>query len=453
MVRVSFLAFYYALNCAFVAEPFSIILTLPLFLLCCVNMSTIKQPFVTAEDMIWLITYLFFVIGPCQAIGDGYIGKASGPVAGVSFTNEELAKTSILVFLFFFIATITKFLLKGPPLEQPAANFRFSSEIAIPLLLLSVGAFLAFVFAWGGIANVLANRASKVRQATSDIATAFLALQIITTLLIAVIYRTASESRLPAAALFLALPLLAVSQNPLNAPRYFLLASWLPILFVAFKGRVRSAPFYLSVFFGIVVVMPIFSITSRFGSSFSEAYTNVNVEEAFFHLPYIDVFDMLAYEIKYLATADFFYGQKTLGVLLFFIPRSIWPDKATLLAVDMGTGLLDEKIAGTSNLSLFFAGEFYADFGIAGVIVGACLTTLALLWLGARRPFVNGFDVNSFVFTAAIPILIRGPLGANAALSTCEFIFLAFLCYTFGDRVRTVQRYPASKFRRSKSKA
>jgi len=437
MSRVYFLSFYYALNCVFVAEPFAIAITLPLFLLCCLNMYRINETFVVAEDMVWLIVYLFFVIGPCQSIGDGYIGKATGPVAGVSFTDQEIIQASVIVFSFFATVTLTKLLLGGAWVRPRAiGQVRIDGAQAIPLLLVCLGAFAAFVIFSGGLSNVLASRADKLRQEVSALAVVFLALQIIATLLIVVVYRTNLGAKLPLVAVLLTIPLLAVSQNPLNAPRYFLLAAWLPILFVVLKGRIRVFYFYLSVFFGITVVMPVFSLTSRFGHSFSDAFGNVSIQEAVFHLPYIDVFDMLAYEVKYLATSDFYWGEKTLGMLLFFVPRSIWPTKATLLAIDMGTDLTEAKIAGTPNLSMFFAGEFYSDFGILGVVAGAFVLTLAFIWLNANRKYVNGLDVRSFVFIAAVPILVRGPLGANAPLSMLEFLFLAMLTSFLGARLR-----------------
>ncbi|WP_271623817.1 hypothetical protein [Bradyrhizobium sp. CCBAU 11430] len=380
--------------------------------------------------MIWLITYLFFVIGPCQTIGDGYIGKTAGPVAGISFTDAELAQTALLIFLFFLTVTITKFFFK--PKIPRTFNLVLSAAHTGPLIMLNILAFAAFVIFSGGISNVLASRADKLRDEISTIATAFLALQIVSAILTTTIYRTSPASRLAAPATLLVLTLLLVSQNPYNSARYYLLAAWLPIIFIWFGGRIRAVACYGGVFFAIVFLMPVLSLTSRFGRDLSRALENIDLKEAFFHLPYIDVFDMLAYEVKYLASADFLWGEKTLGLLLFFVPRSIWPGKATLLAVDMGTGLTDAKIAGTPNLSLFFAGEFYADFGLIGVVLGAFSVTFLLIRLGSmRRPLVNGLNLRALVFIAATPILMRGPFGANAPLSLMEFLCLAGLTSVF----------------------
>lgn len=436
MTRIGFLIGYYLLNCIFAAESYSIVLTLPLLILCCVNLYPIREKFFVAEDMIWLITYLFFVIGPCQTIGDGYIGKTVGPVAGVSFTDAELAQTALLIFLFFFAVTVAKLLFK--PSNPIVSRFELPGVHVSPLLLLNIFAFIGFVVFSGGISNVLASRADKLRDEISTVGTAFLALQIVTAIFVTAIYRTPTRTRLATPATFFALALLLVSQNPYNSARYYLLAAWLPIIFIWVGGRIRAVACYGGVFFAIVFLMPVLSLTSRFGRDITRALENIDFKEAFFHLPYIDVFDMLAYEVKYLASADFLWGEKTLGMLFFFVPRSIWPGKATLLAIDMGTGLTDAKIAGTPNLSLFFAGEFYADFGVIGVILGAFSVTYLLIKIGSmRRVLVNGLDLRALVFIAATPILMRGPLGANAPLSLLEFTYLAVLTHALCTRCKT----------------
>ncbi|PJG55632.1 hypothetical protein CVM73_08735 [Bradyrhizobium forestalis] len=440
MMRISFLAGYYLLNCMFVAEPFSIALTLPLFLLCCLNLYLIEEPHFVAKDMLWLIVYLFFVIGPCQAIGAGYIGKSTGPVVGIPFSDAELVETSALVFLFFSVATVIGQIAKTPAQHSRAASLTMESQDAILLLIVNVGAFMGFVLFSGGIGNVLASRAEKLRDEASAVAAVFLALQIVSTAVIAAIYRSENKSPLTVFAIAPAIILLVVSQNPFNTARYFLVAAWLPVFFVFVKGRIGSIKAYAGIFASILVLMPVLSLTSRFGLG-RDALSAIDLQETFFRIPYIDVFDMLAYEIKYLEHSDYFFGQKTLGMLLFFVPRAIWTSKPTILAQDMGVELVDAKIAGTSNLSMFFAGEFYADFGMLGVVMGAALVALIILKTGiATKHLINGIEVRSFIYMAAIPILIRGPFGANAPLCCLELIFLAAISFFLGRRAPMVQK-------------
>ncbi len=70
------------LNVLFAAELLSFALNLPVSVVCCFNISRIKGDYATAEDMIWLIFYLFFVIAPYQALRLGHFDN-NGPASGL----------------------------------------------------------------------------------------------------------------------------------------------------------------------------------------------------------------------------------------------------------------------------------------------------------------------------------------------------------------------------------
>jgi hypothetical protein len=434
MIRVFFLAFYYALNCIF-AEPFAIMVTFPIFAICCLNLYYIKEKTIDAEDMFWLTIYLFFVIGPCQSFNHGFIGS-TGPVSGVSFTEGELIQASLIVITFSLFATLTKF-LRTAESQKFTDSFRINSHAAAPLLVLNLIALLGFVVFSGGFANVLASRADKVRDAISPISTVFISVQIVITILIATLYRTTSNSKFPTIAFIASALLLLFAQNPFNTPRFYLIAAWLPVFLVLIRGKIGAPAFYTCVFAAIIILMPILSLTSRFGYSVSEALGNVNIQEAFFRLPYIDSFDMLAYEIKFISRTGYYWGEKCLGIALFFIPRAIWLGKPTILTLDMGVELEDAKVAGTSNLALFFPGEFYADFGLMGVACGAVLVTYGFSKIPLlRNSTVNGLRVKSFILIASIPIIIRGAIAVTGPLTLLELLTLAALLAVFATRTR-----------------
>jgi hypothetical protein len=210
--------------------------------------------------------------------------------------------------------------------------------------------------------------------------------------------------------------------------------AWLPIVLVLVSGRIGIKTFYLSVQIGLIVVMPMLNLTTRSGASLAEAAEAVDVSNVL-TIPGLDLFDMLVYEVRYLELADFFWGTKTLGILLFFVPRGLWTGKETVLASDMGVVLADLGTAGTPNLSGFVAGDFYADLGTAGVAVGAVAISFLLTFFGSKRAvLVHGMDLRGFIFLASAPILVRGALGSVIALTFCELIFLAVLTRVLGRR-------------------
>jgi hypothetical protein len=440
--RLTFFIGYYILNVLFAVDTFVAALTFPSFLLCCFNVSRIAGASATVEDMLWLLMYVFFVIAPCQTLRFGHF-ENEGPVTGLFFTNAEIATAYAIIFLFLLSATVTTVLVRRlVPRTEPVQYWLKDSALPV-LVALSVAAFAAFVVLQGGLGNVLADRYSKEVSddaAAGIVATAAIALEMVAGLLICVYVkcktpRTSMRLVAVGASSAVAFVLLTITQNPFNTARFYFVITWLPIVLVFISGKLGIKTFYLSVLVGLVVVMPMLNLTTRSGASLAEAVEVVDVSSVL-TIPGLDVLDMLVFELRYLELSDFFWGAKTLGLLLFFVPRGLWTSKETVLASDMGVVLADLGMAGTPNLSGFVAGDFYADLGMAGVAIGAVAIAFLLTFFGSKRAvLVHGMDLRGFIFLASSPILVRGALGSVIALTFCELIFLAVLTRVLGRRV------------------
>lgn len=438
VVRLAFYVFYYALNASFVAEWFTVVLTLPTFVLCCVNLARIEEDRATARDMIWLVIYIFFVVAPCQSLFGGYF-ENDGPVQGLRFDAAVLATASLIVFLFLLVVTITTAVVDDPRRRRTVAFALRDGSFPL-LVTANAAAFVLYVVAVGGLGNALADRLSK-EEFSSPVATAFLAAQLVTALLccVAVASRPRRLPRL--AALALVLGLLLISQNPFNAARYFLLIAWLPVLLVWLRGRIGLGPFYVSALLGLLVLMPILNFTGRHGLTLSEATETIDLAKFLFKIPYVDVFDVLAYAVDVLQRQDFLWGAKTLSLVLFVVPRDLWTGKEVLLVKQLGEPLVEAGIAGTDNLSLFFAAEFYADLGLVGVAIGAFVVSLPLTVYGLDRTVtIDGHDLRGYVAMASAPILIRGPLGAVIPLTFLMLVLLAVATRLVCRRLRHATR-------------
>lgn len=432
--RLAFFAGYYILNFLFAADAFVAVLTIPSFLLCCYNLARLTGSYATVEDMLWLLMYVFFVIAPCQTLRFGYF-ENDGSASGLFFTNAEIATASGIIFVFLLFATVTAVLVRR--LVAPAEPDRYLlKDHAFPVLIvISVIAFAAFIVFQGGLGNVLADRYSKELAddaASGILGTSAIALEMIAGLLICVYvrckpHRTSSRLAAIIASSAVAFALLLVAQNPFNTARFYFVIAWLPVVLVCISGKLGIKTFYLSVLIGLVAVMPMLNLTTRSGASLAEAVQTVDLSSVL-TIPGLDVFDMLVFEVRYLEGADYFWGTKTLGLLLFFVPRSLWLGKETVLASDMGVVLADLGIAGTPNLSSFVAGDFYADLGIAGVAIGAVAVSFLLTFFGSKRVvLVHGMDLRAYVLMASVPILVRGALGSVIALTFVEMLCLAVL--------------------------
>lgn len=432
-MRLSFFFGYYTLNVPFAADKFVVVLTVPCFLICCYNVSRIAGPYATVEDMLWLLMFVFFVIAPCQTLRFGHF-ENEGPVTGLFFTSAEIATAFGIILLFVLTATVTSILVRRLVRAAEPARYRLRDSALPVLFVLGVLGFAVFAVSQGGMGNVLADRYSKELSddgAMGTVGLAALALEMVACLLIAVYAKCMPHRRNAGRSVViwasLALALLFVAQNPYNTARFVFLIAWLPIVLVFISGKLGIRTFYLGVLIGLVVVMPMLNLTSRSGASLAEAIEVVDFSSVL-TIPGLDVLDMLVYEVRYLELSDFFWGWKTVGLVLFFVPRSLWPAKETVLASDMGTVLADLGAAAIPNLSGFVAGDFYADLGMSGVVIGAVMVSFLLTFFGTKRAvLVHGMDLRAFVFMASAPILVRGSLGSVVSLTFVEMIILAVL--------------------------
>lgn len=435
-IRLAFFAVYFGLNATLAADSFVVLLSVPTFLVCCYNVWRIESAYATVEDMIWLVIYLFFVIAPCQSLSFGYLDAS--PASGVFFTREEVFEAFAIIFVFVSTATIVSRLVKRFALAAAPRRYELKSYSIAVLFPLNLVSFVAFVIAQGGLSAVLADRYSK--EEWSPIANLAMDFQILSCLLIWV-YAMCKQSRSDfvriavGVSAAIALGALLVSQNPYNTARFVLIIAWMPILLVYNRCKLSIRTFFASALFGLVVAMPMLNQTSRNGSSLAEAAAAVDLSSVI-RIPGLDVFDMLLFEVKYLEGAGYYWGSKTLSIILFFVPRSIWTGKATIVAGDMGEKLIDWGTAGTGNLSNFVAGDFYADLGIVGVAIGAAAVAFVLTFFGLKRPvLVHGLDLRAIVFMSSVPILVRGTLSAVISLTVLALVYLALLTRVLGRRL------------------
>ena len=425
MTRIVLIIVYYLANVMMSTDYSIVFATLPMMLMILYFVSRSRSPYVLFDDMLWLMAYIFFVISPIQTYSNGYF-SIDGPVKGISFTTGEIVEASAVIFVFYLVFAVSLSKMRqGKPFPL---NYEMNDAMAAALLAISVIAFALFVLSEGGFGNVLASRSEK--DATLAFSLLWLCIQMVTTFMLAALaFDRRSLKPFALFAFAVCAAFLLVSQNPVNTPRYYFMQTWLPIIFIAMNGKIRAAYFYIFVFFALIFLMPIFNFVGRGRIDFYEALSRLDIDTNLLTLPFVDVFDMTAYAVKRHAEHGLYWGSKTLGLFLFFIPRAIWTSKATLAGEDLGYELYDAKIAGTWNLSFHVAGDFYADFGLLGSALGGFVMALTTYVVFFRKTYlINGNNIKLYLLLSALPILTRGPLGANVGLLFIEmFVLLALV--------------------------
>jgi hypothetical protein len=127
-------------------------------------------------------------------------------------------------------------------------------------------------------------------------------------------------------------------------------------------------------------------------------------------------FDSFQNFMSVVYTENITYGRQLLGVLLFFVPRSIWPDKP----IGSGAELAQEYGFVFSNISMNYFGDGYINFGYLGIVIFLigfsifCAKMDIAFWKNyyANSPYVN---VSYLLLLGLIIFILRGDLLSSTA--------------------------------------
>ena len=217
-----------------------------------------------------------------------------------------------------------------------------------------------------------------------------------------------------------------VASFPTAIPRYQLAAVFMPagIMLIPLLRRAKVLTLCIMVLF--VTIFPLLNL-----ARVHDYYTPYTFAGA----------DFDAYQnLLTLMQADIVtYGKQLLGVVLFFVPRSIWPDKP----IGSGFEVANDLHLIYSNISMPIFGEGYINFGIVGAIAFTAVVALVFRRLDVRYDFRN-MNLSTLLYLLILGeciYLLRGAL-MPAFASLCGFISAALIVYL-----------PARAFGRGKPKS
>lgn len=162
----------------------------------------------------------------------------------------------------------------------------------------------------------------------------------------------------------------AITNSPFAAARYWFVAVAVgmsaPHLLA---GRRTGVPMLLCLLLGLSVLPSIGA--ARDAQTLAEVVRDyLRIDSPFEYLAHsgdVDAFGMICLTLKWMGIHGVRWGMQMLGAALFFIPRSIWPDKP------IGTGAMVSGELGFdfTNLSVPIMTEPLVDFGMLGVPIVA----------------------------------------------------------------------------------
>lgn len=219
--------------------------------------------------------------------------------------------------------------------------------------------------------------------------------------------------------LLLLLSLMLLTASPSGMPRFSAAALYLPLVLCVFPFLRKQDNFIYLIIVGLLLVFPFLDVFRYLNSDYSFSSYEVNFDQ--FKDLHFDSYSMF---MRVLKDDVVTLGYQLLGVLLFFIPRSLWPAKPT----GSGHALFESLNMHFTNVSMPLWGEGYINFGFIGVIAFVVFVAIVTARMDKQYWFVskgNIMNFNSALYLSSLGLfffILRGDLMSSFAYS-CGFAF------------------------------
>ena len=343
--------------------------------------------------------------------------SSSLPSSTLFFVNFAVFISNNLVVIFHFIGSRS-----GRRINASHVNIRRPALTKLALLLLSFTGFVLVLYinSFNFILLFFRGIYGIERELAFDSSAARLLIGMVARLLPAfALFFAVTEikgSRIFKLSLFV---LLLLSVFPTGVARFLVAFVYVPLILLLIPKMRSGVVFSGGLIFALLMVFP---FLDQFRNYTTGSSIRLIPSEEFFFLQHFDAYENFASAVD----ANFVsYGSQLFGSLLFFVPRSIWPDKP------LGSGyvLAQELVYTWSNISMPFLGEGYVNFGFFGVFIFAAFLGFTLgnldRKMAVRTKSENEFSYRTAVYfflLSALFFLLRGDLLSSFAFLCAGFV-------------------------------
>jgi len=421
------------INLAVIFDIFAGIVAAALLCFCMFNLYTSRPDMLTADGLLGLngalslagllialrcqypilfivfyFDYLFFAVAPLQQIRVGF-----DPI----FENDAYLFPGILQCILFSLIALGATLLRARPYSQPAHRGFLARSVMEPrsfqlYALFSVTAVVTTILLLFYGQVLLTSRESFGQFLDSELGkSAGLLLTSFFnpfTFIAAVIgLRAAQQSQSKLWMLLFGILLVAalVIVNPIVTAR-FRLSALLIFGLLVFVGWNSTRILASSVVAGLIV-SPLLN-SFRYDQETSDIR---QIDKFFAHMDY-DGLTIMCHTVYYVGQIGYSYGSNIISALLFFVPRSLWPDKSEHVTYYLFPYLHVYRGLTSDNLSSPVPSEGYFAFGILGAIVFTMAVLKALITIERRAESSernSPWQLIACVSPMLTMILLRGP--------------------------------------------
>lgn len=395
------------------------------------------------EMVFWLFVYVFLGIAPTIQLRLG-IDTDTTPNISHSFDGQATAIVIAGCVAFLFGAFLGKEPKQGAPASEVPAVGSLVSPARVNVLTIACLGLFAYYVSRLGLSNLFISRsafdllrsevwADKTTNVLIVGATS-MGLLVATVGQIYLRQQRKGEGRsrpfmLPLASLVS----LLLCVNPISSPRYIFGTVLLALLGAcgAYATANRFRLVSLGAVFGLVYLFP---IADMFRRSLDPAAKSQNPLESMLSGDF-DSFAQITNTAEYVATEGITWGNQLLGVLFFWLPRSVWPDKA----VDTGTMLGEWKLYMFKNLSAPLWAELFINGGWLILVVGMLILGAAVAKLDRSSEAALATTGRPTVLACILPfymlIVLRGSLLQSVAFMTVVVLAYLFIRTKFNAKV------------------
>lgn len=361
----------------------------------------------------WVFIYLFFCIAPWVQYSGGIVFWSGVPIAEQTYLH-----TNLLIFLcnLIFIASYFVSYRSTIPFGPRHGMYFLARPFATELILLivSISSLLVVLSLndWSlidlFIRGFFERESDTVEQNPMGMILGMLSRLVpLFCFMYAVIVTRCSRI-----VLLLLLAVVVLVAFPTGVARYLVGFVYIPILLICFPWLRTGIRFPIALLVALVVIFPVLNEFRYFRSfdalSFSMGWRFL--EEAHF-----DSYQNFA---RAVGTSFVTFGRQLLGVLLFFVPRSVWPSKP----VGSGFELSLREEYYFNNISMPLHGEGFVNLGVLGAMLFASSAAIAFgvldrrfsRQIGLRR--IRSYNVAIYCFLCgALMFVLRGDMLSSVA--------------------------------------
>jgi hypothetical protein len=382
---------------------------------------------ITLKKIFYIFVFFFFGIAPIEQLANKTV------FLGPPYLNQiDYLKINILILCIIFVYEVFydigysymqnnnffndfkshPFDKKVYELERWKGNFLVGLVILVFLILFWYNDFNFIYFFARGLVDEMLYQKKEVNLMVSLLINSLRFVPLLVYLYFFVIGFKTKKLKL-----FLFLMLLLIN-FPTSIPRFQVAIFYLPIAVLEFKMLSRYLVFPLILYMSLLVIFPFLNIFRDFSSNVGfGSFLNFTM----FNELHFDSYSSLAKVVKGSVVT---YGNQLLGVLFFFIPRSIWSNKP----VGSGEYLANLYDYDFGNISMNYFGEGFVNFGFFGIFLfviflSAIHVVLDFNYYNKRVKSIR--FVFFYLFFMSLQIMfLRGDLLTNYSIIVSFLVYL-----------------------------